>query len=42
MSNSRRRDEIAEGVDISLERARRIFPPALVKSSRFLGVKFGP
>jgi len=42
MSNSRRSDEMAEGVAVPLERARRTFPPALVKSRRFLGARFGP
>jgi hypothetical protein len=42
MSSSRSRDASAVGVGLLEERVKRIFPPALMKSSRSFGVKFGP
>lgn len=32
----------ADGVGLEEERVRRMFPPALMKSRRIFGVKFGP
>lgn len=42
MSSSRRRDTSADGVGLVEERVKRIFPPALMKSRRIFGVRFGP
>ena len=42
MSSSRSNDTRAEGVGWVDESVKRMFPPALMKSSRNLGVKFGP
>ena len=42
MSSSRRRDEMAAGVGEFAERASKMFPPAFMKSRRFLGVREGP
>ena len=42
MSNSRRREEIADGVGESAERVRRMLPLWLMKSSRRLGDSAGP
>ena len=42
MSSSRSRDTRAVGVGLLEESVKSMFPPALMKSSRSLGVKFGP
>lgn len=42
MSSSRSSDTKAEGVGWEEERVRRMFPPALMKSSRSFGVSCGP
>ena len=42
MSNSRRRDETALGVEASPDRPRRMFPLLFIKSRRILGVREGP
>jgi len=42
MSSSRRREMMLEEVGCEEERARRIFPPALMKSRSIFGVRFGP
>lgn len=42
MSSSRRSEDIAAGIGVSAESARRMFPPAFVKSSSSFGVNEGP
>lgn len=42
MSSSRRSDTRADGVGLDAESVRRMFPPALMKSRRSLGVNCGP
>jgi hypothetical protein len=42
MSSSRRRDTREVGVGVVEESVNRIFPPALMKSRRNFGVRFGP
>lgn len=42
MSSSRRRDTRDVGVGTVEERVSRTFPPALIKSRRSFGVRFGP
>lgn len=42
MSSSRSKDTSADGVGVDEERVNRMFPPALMKSRRIFGVKFGP
>ena len=42
MSSSRRREEIADGVGESEERASRMLPSKLMKLRRFAGLSEGP
>lgn len=42
MSNSRRREEMAEGVPEVEERPSRTLPPPLMNWRMFLGVRAGP
>lgn len=42
MSSSRRREEMAAGVEESPERASRILPSLLTKSTRIFGARDGP
>ena len=42
MSSSRSKDTSADGVGLEEERVKRMLPPALMKSRRIFGVRFGP